>query len=593
MIDATIKHSREALMSVLTQYGAHFKGTVCRCLFHDDKHASAGVYEKEGVWRFKCQTCGEGGDIFDIRAKLEGKALKDVLPRESRPATSRTPPRTYASLDELVKAVAGRVEAVYEYSETFAVVRYIPTGEDKKRFKQVHSENGKWIETSAPKPWPLWNRESLGSTEDPVIVVEGEKCVEALRGIGLVAVTSCGGAGNGKHSDWRPLAARDCVLWPDLDDKGVKHMQEIAAFLLSLTPPARVRMLDISNLSLKPKGDVADLLALAPQQTAERKRLGILEIIRDAGIVSATKELSALIEDTIQGRREAVATPWPWLNRNARPFLPGTITLKCGAPGSGKSFFLLETAHALYCNGIRVAIYMLEEDSSYHLWRLLAQLEQNSDLLDPEWVKANPEAARAALQKHRDTLDEFSPCLSDAPNKQPTIEDLLAWAKQKAVDGCRVIIIDPISVADMGREPWTSALRFMIDAKAIAREYDTSIVVSVHPRKGTAISGLVDLDSVAGGAAFTRLSQTVLWLEHHLDDHLSRVIDGFGDREWKSNRTVHILKARNGPGQGKRLAFHFDSQTLRFNELGVARPKEARHARRFERTHNDDEEATF
>jgi KaiC/GvpD/RAD55 family RecA-like ATPase len=587
MVDMSIRQSRDAIIGLFGQHGTHFKGSVCRCPWHDDKHASAGVYCDDGVWRFKCQVCGIGGDIFDMRAKLEGRELRDVLPKgaDNRPRMTqeqRPAPVMYPNLEALVATIQGRVENVYRYTETMATIRYIPLGEDKKKYKQTHEENGKWVMAGPKQLWPLWNRESLGTTENSIIVVEGEKCVDALRDIELVAVTSAGGCKNAKGSDWTVLAGRDCVLWPDNDDNGAKYMQDVSMILLALNPPARVRLFDPSPLALPAKGDVADFLARAPEQSAETKREAILYILRDASIVSATKELTALIEDTIEGRREAVPTPWARLNRIARPFLPGTITLKCGAPGAGKSFFLLETAYAMHRAGIAVAVYMLEEDSSYHLWRLLAQLEENANLLDSDWVKANPEAARSALNNQREILDSFSPCITDAPTKQPTIDTLLEWTKQKAVAGCRVIMIDPISVANMGREPWNTAQQFMTEAKAIAREHDASIVVSVHPRKGTDVSGVVSLDDVAGGAAFTRLSQTVLWLERHHDDHTARLVDNFGDREWQSNRTIHVLKSRNGPGQGKRLAFQFDPQTLRFQELGEARPKDVRrHGRHF------------
>ena len=267
IMDKSERLSRDALINTLTDDGVSFHGNACRCPFHEDRHASAGIYESDGgVWRFKCHACDAAGDIFDIRARISGRPLKDLLLEADNPPSlrrtapldtrqgkaARTPPkptgRIYSSLEEIAANARGRREAIYRYSGTFAVIRSIgPDG--SKTFKQVHRNGEGWVWGAPPKPWPLYNRDSIGTTEGPIVVVEGEKCVEALRGIGIVAVTSACGAGKGKHSDWTPLASRECVLWPDNDEPGARHMDEIAEILLTLVPPARVRRIDPGRIA--------------------------------------------------------------------------------------------------------------------------------------------------------------------------------------------------------------------------------------------------------------------------------------------------------------------------------------------------------
>jgi len=60
----------------------------------------------------------------------------------------------------------------------------------------------------------------------------------------------------------------------------------------------------------------------------------------------------------------------------------------------------------------------------------------------------------------------------------------------------------------------------------------------------------------------------VLWLESH-SDRSGKIKTACGTTESAYNRTLHILKARNGKGQGLRLAFEFDSKTLTLQELGL------------------------
>jgi DNA polymerase III delta prime subunit len=403
--------------------------------------------------------------------------------------------------------------------------------------------------------------------------VEGEKCVEALWELGIVAVTSAGGAGSGKHTDWTPLAGRDVVLWPDNDAepfKGQKHMEEVGNLLAGLNPVPHVRMVEIKALDIPIKGDAVEFLARLHEKTNTEKRSAILAVMQDAVSISAVRDLLELIEDAISGRRKAIDLPWRGINEMALALLPSNIVILCGAPGCGKSFALLEVAHFLFCSDVSVAIYMLEEDTSYHLNRLWAQLEGNPNLLNPQWMKDHPEETRAAKDRHIRQLESFATVIESAPNKQPTLNDLLKWTEIKANAGCRVIIVDPISVAKMGREPWNEATEFMVSAKKLMRESAASMIVSAHPKKGAQANGLVDLDSVAGGAGFTRLAQTVFWLEMHSDFHTSNIQGSYGIIEsCTHNRTMHVLKARNAAGQGQKVALQFDRRKLVFTELGI------------------------
>jgi hypothetical protein len=572
MMDKSERFDRDALIGALQEAGATFRGKECRCPFHDDKRASAGVYSTAGgVWRFKCQSCGASGDVFDIRARVRGVPLSAVLPREDKHSTPpktphRATPRVFGALEDIAANAGGRVEHIYPYSPEFAVIRIIAE-DGKKSFRQVQKSQAGWVFGAPPKPWPLYGRESIGETEDPVIVTEGEKCVEALREIDMVAVTSPCGAGKASCADWAPLAGRNVVLWPDFDDVGRAHMADVAKILAGVAE--HVRIIDPQSLGLPPKGDVADLLEMHAADSPETKRESIRKILKTARPSHPSGELVELVENTIAGVRRAISLPWLRLSKLARPLLPGSITLLCGSPGSGKSFLLLEAAYHLYSKGEAVALFALEESRADALLRLLAQQAGNSCLLDSEWIVANPEAAREALSCHCRNLDAFAERIYDAPDAQPTLDSLIAWTKARATEGVRVIVIDPISVADMGPEPWNFATRFMVEASRAIRGTGASLIVAAHPKKGAAIGGLVDLDSVSGGAAFVRLAQTVLWLERHSGDHVSKIGGMTGPHDVASNVTVHLLKTRHGPGQGARLAFEFNQDNLCFYEQGI------------------------
>src|SRR5215831_10682826 len=66
--------------------------------------------------------------------------------------------------------------------------------------------------------------EVRGRPNAPVVVVEGEKKVEAAKRLfpELVAVSPMNGALSPHKSDWAPVARRPVVIWPDHDEPGRK-----------------------------------------------------------------------------------------------------------------------------------------------------------------------------------------------------------------------------------------------------------------------------------------------------------------------------------------------------------------------------------
>ena len=102
-------------------------------------------------------------------------------------------------------------------------------------------------------------------------------------------------------------------------------------------------------------------------------------------------------------------------------------------------------------------------------------------------------------------------------------------------------------------------------AHKLAEKHNTSIVFVSHPVKGYERPSL---DSLAGGAAFTRHVDLVLWLEA-IDPKTVTVAGPCGRHETEIDRIMHLLKVRHGPGHGKRIGFCFDVQSLSLAEQGL------------------------
>lgn len=91
-------------------------------------------------------------------------------------------------------------------------------------------------------------------------IVEGEKCVDALRALGIPAISWAGGSSAVSRVDWSVLSNRTLYIWPDNDTPGAKAKE---ALLSALSERNKCIVIatpeEISHIA---GGDVADYIAL-------------------------------------------------------------------------------------------------------------------------------------------------------------------------------------------------------------------------------------------------------------------------------------------------------------------------------------------
>lgn len=141
------------------------------------------------------------------------------------------------------------------------------------------------------EPRPMYGLDRLAERPDaPVLLVEGEKCADAPVDVlpEFVCASWPGGSKTVDKVDWSPLSGRSVLQWPDCDAQrerltrdekdagiaaeskpilppekqpGIAAMEKIAALLLALPTPSKVRMVQIPEPGAKPGGwDVWDAI---------------------------------------------------------------------------------------------------------------------------------------------------------------------------------------------------------------------------------------------------------------------------------------------------------------------------------------------
>jgi len=87
------RQDRAVLEAVIKATGSTIKGDACHCPHpdHPDRRESSSIYTgDDGASRVKCHACGFCGDVFDLRAALQGRDVADLL-REARGSDSPQP----------------------------------------------------------------------------------------------------------------------------------------------------------------------------------------------------------------------------------------------------------------------------------------------------------------------------------------------------------------------------------------------------------------------------------------------------------------------------------------------------------------------
>lgn len=216
-------------------------------------------------------------------APPERRARTEWIPIVPAPADAPEPPKAH---------IKRRFpEATWRYlsgtGELIGLVYRFRTSDGGKEILPCcyarHAQTGamEWRWLAFPEPRPMYGLPRLDAR--PVLIVEGEKCADAAHDAlggaeaSLSVLSWPGGAKAVDKVDWSPLAGRQVLIWPDCDaqlDKatrellseplqpGVKAAERIAAKLLALDPPAKVKVVRIPPPGEKPGGwDVADAIA--------------------------------------------------------------------------------------------------------------------------------------------------------------------------------------------------------------------------------------------------------------------------------------------------------------------------------------------
>lgn len=260
--------------------------TAC-CPAHEDRHPSLYLWiGRHGELMARCManrgcTWPKIAGAIDTRPEEWWPPKSEAERREARREWARRQGR-----------MPDDIECCYDYRDEngrllFQCVRYRRPHQPRFRQRQPLRDGGWRWNLDGVQLVPYRLPELLARPQHPVIVVEGEKDVETLRGLGLTATTGpCG------SSAWRPdyarwLRGRRVVVLPDNDEPGERYAAMVAGSCLQWGA-ASVRVVRL--IGLPEGGDVTDWVEDRPEPAGGRDEVkeALVACILDAAEYRST-----------------------------------------------------------------------------------------------------------------------------------------------------------------------------------------------------------------------------------------------------------------------------------------------------------------
>ncbi|WP_425385063.1 AAA family ATPase [Wolbachia endosymbiont (group B) of Schoenobius gigantella] len=419
---------------------------------------------KAGLWHDF--STGEGGDIFDLWAAVTGKnqftdTIEDIakwIGYSEKNNTLGQPTASWNYYDESDQVIV----TVYRYN-TDSGKRYLPFDVKRSSF-------------TPPQIRPLYNISGIMKS-DKVILVEGEKCADALIEQGMTATTAMLGANAPiEKTDWSPLKGKHVIIWPDNDEPGKQYAEKVVKKLtflgvLSLT------LLEIPEN--KPKGwDSADGI---------EEKMNIPEFIENNSKKIIVKQLLNIQEWSV----ERFIGPVPEQKFLVEGLFPLGVTSILAAMGdTGKGMLLLDLAlkvasrkdqpcgfGPLVTEHGSVVIFSAEDDMS-EIHRRLERLDSQCERLkykDRLFIVPLPNVSGSLtiIKSVSGKVIETSPEFESITKQLNKIKDL------------KLIVFDPLASfvhADLNTDPAVGDYLMSL-LSDLAGSTGASIITAHHMRK--------------------------------------------------------------------------------------------------------------
>jgi len=355
---------------------------------------------------------------------------------------------------------------------------------------------------------PLYNLHLLSKYPDETIyLVEGEKCVDSLTKLKILATTS-GGASSDENADLTKLANRKIITWADNDDAGLAFEARITLKLSNLG--CKVTHIDIDALNLPVKGDCVDWLQQFKQTygrdatKADVEALAlkpdlmqspVSDYLQAGDTKTLAREYSATVSLQCASDIQPEAIRWLWNGWLAK----GKLHIFAGTAGTGKTTISIALAATITTGGC------FPDGSKCPAGSVLIWSGEDSpaDTLIPRLMAAGADLNKVHFIGDTLTADY------ESRSFDPAIDMQALMNKAAMIDDLALLIIDPIVNAVAGDSHKNGEVRRALQPVVdFGEKLNCAVLGITHFSKGG--QGRDPLERVTGSLAFGALARIVL-----------------------------------------------------------------------------------
>lgn len=504
------------------------------CPSHNDSNASLAITQgRDGRALLKCFAGCMTEQIVDAL----GLQMTDLFPDDGGGEVGKPEPKPVKPDKPFWYDEANYdIQKTYDYvdedgSLLFQALRLVDKITGDKTFRQRKPDGkGGWLSGVSGVRRVLYNLPDVINaveTNQPIYIVEGEKCVERLIDENLVATCNPMGAGKWDNGYTESLKGADVIIIPDNDKPGEDHSQLVAKSVAYKAKSVKiVHLFGINGIG--EKADIYDWLEVG--HTIDE----LQELVDKAEVIEPDINLFTMIDEpepvktkgiSAGALLEKVFTEIKWV---VKGLISQGITIISARPKTGKSFAMMEVAIAVATGGkvfgeIQVdkgkVLYLALEDSERRLQsRLRKLLDGNkSDDLDENLIFIDASTGWKRLDNGG--LQDLEQFIDENPDLKLIVIDTLQKVKPIGRGGVNQYENDYAALSGVHK---------------MAIDKSVGIVLVHHTRKSESLSGDV-FDEVSGSLGLTGVADTNIIIKrprNSEDAVLTMTSRDAGEQEW-------------------------------------------------------------
>jgi len=518
-----LEELKRHLPKYLTTITQHRKGKQYNCPFCGSgtgKNGTPALNTYENSTKWKCQSCGAGGDIIDLflmhnnltnspdNFKYAIKTLSEMFYISSVPSSfpHQTGTRNHVYTTDTGKPFAMKtITSMSDGNKKCYWNLFDPS-------TQQFSINGLQKQTA-----PLYQVQNLAQTKGTVYFTEGEKDAELLIKWGYIATCTPNGAGQSSwHEDYsRYLKDRDIIILTDNDKAGENYGKFIGNHVHQSAKSVKVVPASAIYHLCPQKGDISDIAGILGEENARqalKTAVGQAQPYQPDMTEISEQPNSNQFSYSYVRASDIQQTPLDFI---WYPYIPtGEITIMYASGGTGKSFLTCGIAASI-TTGISLPQPDEEIIQTTPENVIFISAEDSRNVLSQRLTTAGADTSRCILVAPPDTEEElakYQPFEFPRDAQDITrIEALKALIKETKA---KLIIIDPWS-AYIGKEKDMNKANDVRTITAVlsvvAKEFHCAFLIVAHTNKkpqadnaNNAVSGSVDLVNGARSAIAVR-----------------------------------------------------------------------------------------